>query len=1472
MKNLILLITIFFLSEINAQVPPLVELTIGCGLAPNNIVLDFSGNTSSFPLPYTGSYYNKDTDEFMNFSIDQPVIELDSLADGEYEFQVVIGDSIFLDFCEIIESNNTLNVNANIVNSCNSDGQIIINVLNGVQPYDFMWGTGDSTNSISNLENGIYKITIVDDIGCNLVDSFEVESLVTHGEHLVFDYCDGQEGMGSILLDINANQSVIWDDEYDTEPLKRRNNLHPGKYCFTVNDITNGCYKNDCIKIKDIQDIELIDVEVIKPCINSSNGSIAFKIVNYENIKRAWWDDNHGLPIFDIENVFRDNLVIGDYTFKVNLTCGKVQSFQFTLDQNCDCAPPNLYGVSVMKACSEISTEGSIAILTYGGATFNWSNGAAGNYIQNLTPGVYTVTITDYEGFVCPYIYDISVGIADPIVLTNSIVEDACNETPTGSIELFIDGGQNPQIIGPRATWDDTDQILGLKRENLYKWTYCATVKDRCEEVRFCEKVDRIKFDPIVNIDRSCNENGSIEILPRYPENVFTYQWSTGSNSNFIDGLEPAEYNVTITDQNNCDTVLTINTSIFEIITEENSCKGMSNGSISIRIYNDGGDPVDILFGDSQFEDSPFGLPVVQDDSSSVIDIDLNDLTGNFGYRIHYVGSDCDGVVFFDFEVGEDDYVPLFSRDSLFEGDKRPTCIFHGVCKEDTIRDMFTVRPTPSAIEGTGCPPGSNSSLLHGCPELGFFCDNVEVHREEGEIIKIRAGQAVELLQALGIGASSKLIEDPCAIRWVCASNPNCSSGLGLSGDFFGGNFSHVGEIDETTGCREAFCKFDYLFGITWFETFTLCDSLDWLPDNYDDIFDTGIEKECEEIVSVDFLELVVSRLEIKKDYPNFDTSEVNRFIINSGYSFDSNTEILNMGEEISLSCSKIIFCVDNFQIIDIEYPDDCGYLEHEVQYVDPFGKLSSIQNNCLPVAALHHSEPAILIYCDGQPKFIDYYGYEFYRRRFDNYDQYLTKKEGETTFEKFVISHDNNGIKYTNAIYNYENRKVLHNFTKEHITFIDSFNYEFFTYDFNDNVVFKTASGEGNTYVYAESHKDFFTLPITGGVQKVKNITKYNSTYSIEIELIGTTVINSTTYGSTTNDTMYLVINTDDQLNVSTVHTFYYSDHVRIKKFKEFLLLPYNSLNTFSGSTSLPSTLINNDVVVVNTISLDVTSAINLSKDLEIIDFDKNDSTNIEHYLISGKGNIQLDGRVIYSNLHEEKFIHVSVKGGILQFLNEYGQQGLDLSSVFLESDEKSNSYLGFNLTDTAYVSSAQYISESNDILINCYDSLGNVRFSELYASPDDEYLKDMIYLNDFIFMGLEIDGITYERKIGELTFTKFVRDQSHAALSFLATDKENLIIRENNFKTYKDRSKTEFKVYPNPTKDILGITFKTPIEEDLKGILVSTNGTVAKEFKLINEATSVSCQDLSQGVYILKIYTDDNLLIGSEKVIIIK
>ncbi|NNF35237.1 MAG: T9SS type A sorting domain-containing protein, partial [Saprospiraceae bacterium] len=177
------------------------------------------------------------------------------LPGGQYN--VTVTDSEGCVGISLLETINTANIivvdDISIeLNECNNDslGTIDLSVSGGQPPFDYLWSTGDDSESIDSLANGEYYVTITDDNSCFLPfgpisitsrDPINIDADIT--------YADGGMDNGSIKLTISGGSppyQIDWENLEDQ--LEIQSDLSLGTYCLTITD-SQGCMINGCFSV-----------------------------------------------------------------------------------------------------------------------------------------------------------------------------------------------------------------------------------------------------------------------------------------------------------------------------------------------------------------------------------------------------------------------------------------------------------------------------------------------------------------------------------------------------------------------------------------------------------------------------------------------------------------------------------------------------------------------------------------------------------------------------------------------------------------------------------------------------------------------------------------------------------------------------------------------------------------------------------------------------------------------------------------------------------------------------------------------------------------------------------------------------------------------------------------------------------------------------------------------------------------------
>lgn len=359
-----------------------------------------------------------------------------------------------------------------------SAGSITANASNGTGPYQYQWSTspgfGDSS-TIYVRDTGTYSVTVQDNNGCIASASTFVgyDNPVNLDEINIVQYpsCDADDGIfalenvapnGQVTLATN----VVWGTLYGTysyNPLggvSQLNNFNWLGYWATDYDV---CY-NGLPTIYWITEDQLIDPANFayldstntQYCGPSQNGAIKVLFNNPPDIIVIVYD-SLGDYIYG-EGVTLQNYPTMTYLWSNGATTASIDSlgggnYSVTIsdgDGQCNVTlqaslsyPPKPIVSSTVN--SNICNAGSINItnVTSGGGSpynYNWSTGATGDAITNLSSGNYKVTVTGAND--CPAIDSFAIG--QQWLHVNEVIDSARCFGDSATITLTASGGTLP--------------------------------------------------------------------------------------------------------------------------------------------------------------------------------------------------------------------------------------------------------------------------------------------------------------------------------------------------------------------------------------------------------------------------------------------------------------------------------------------------------------------------------------------------------------------------------------------------------------------------------------------------------------------------------------------------------------------------------------------------------------------------------------------------------------------------------------------------------------------------------------------------------------------------------------------------------------------------------------------------------------------------------------------------------------------
>lgn len=310
----------------------------------------------------------------------------------------------------IIKDRPQLDAIADTVSICGPSGiaTVGVEVLDGVEPFSFQWSNGSNTQEITPFvpTSTNFRVTVTDGCGATvvrtariIVNPIPIAQLFPPGPQL----CPGGSaqipmnfiGQGPFILTYAINGMEQFPVDVPGNPFSLTVN-QPGLYQIVGLEDSLGCPgTGQGVVTVTMSNLAFNGTVNNVSCFGQNNGSINTATSGGISPYQYVWSGPVNIPN-NIQNP--NNLPAGVYnvTMTDSNNCSIVRTFTVTMPQALNTAIDSVAGVS----CANPNSGG--IFLDVGGGTPNyaylWSNGASVQNPQNLTQGVYDVTITDANG------------------------------------------------------------------------------------------------------------------------------------------------------------------------------------------------------------------------------------------------------------------------------------------------------------------------------------------------------------------------------------------------------------------------------------------------------------------------------------------------------------------------------------------------------------------------------------------------------------------------------------------------------------------------------------------------------------------------------------------------------------------------------------------------------------------------------------------------------------------------------------------------------------------------------------------------------------------------------------------------------------------------------------------------------------------------------------------------------------------
>lgn len=420
-------------------------------------------------------------------------------------------------------------------------GTLAITAQGGTPNYQYAWSSGSATNSSPNLPAGTYTITITDAKNC----TFSTSASLTQPSSAL------SVSLSKVDLSCNGNQtgttnatssggtspySYLWSVGATANSIS---NLSSGTYSVTATD-NKGCTTQNNVTINEPSAITAT-LNSTNPSCGQSNGSVVVNASGGTGTINYTWSN-------------------GQTSSSINGLSGG--NYQLTVKDANNCAVfktaslSNVTSLSLTKNVTQPTcfgtNNGAISTIVNGGNpnyTYIWSNGSTSPTLQNLSPGVYYITVRDAS--LCQKVDSIEIVQPSQIQITATPQSPTCAGSSNGALSLIVNGG-TPNY---GYLWSNTSQLPSIS--GLAASSYSVTVFDskNCSTTQTYTLTEPsiIKVNS-QKVDVACfgEQNGNAALSATGGIPAYTYLWSNGSVSSSISNLSAGSYQATVTDANGC--------------------------------------------------------------------------------------------------------------------------------------------------------------------------------------------------------------------------------------------------------------------------------------------------------------------------------------------------------------------------------------------------------------------------------------------------------------------------------------------------------------------------------------------------------------------------------------------------------------------------------------------------------------------------------------------------------------------------------------------------------------------------------------------------------------------------------------------------------------------------------------------------------------------------------------------------------
>lgn len=468
-------------------------------------------------------------------------------------------------------------------NLCNgaATGSATANFVNATGAVNYSWSNSQTGATISNLIANTYNVTATDANTCSLTGTYTVTepAAPVMTVNVTNATCFGGNGTATAQPSGGGTFTYAWSGTTATTATV---NLPAGtNYTVTATDASQ-CNQTASFNITEPTGMTITDQSTQVACNGDSTGTIQLTVSGGTGPNYTYaWSPNVS------SSSLATTLWAATYSITVTDQANCSQTYSVTITEP---AQPLTLGIQSTNVPCFGQNNGSITLTVTGGTpnyTYAWSpNVSTGNSATGLSPGNYSITVTDANGCSAMPIITISEP-SQPLALATAQTDLTCYQSNDGTATVTVTGGTTPYTYA----WTGSSST-GSTATGLAAGPYTVTVTDN----NLCTNTATYTLTQPTQLTATatpthlqCNGDGTgqVDVTAAGGTPGYTYSWNPNvSTTNAATNLSAGAYSIIVTDTNGCTVttsttvnqpnVLTINASVQNV-----SCFGMNDATIN---------------------------------------------------------------------------------------------------------------------------------------------------------------------------------------------------------------------------------------------------------------------------------------------------------------------------------------------------------------------------------------------------------------------------------------------------------------------------------------------------------------------------------------------------------------------------------------------------------------------------------------------------------------------------------------------------------------------------------------------------------------------------------------------------------------------------------------------------------------------------------------------------------------------------